>query len=125
MKKIIFGLTFIYCVLCRAYNVKQRIYKACDDIIEDPSASVCVDLDLTSKYNDDINYDKCCFFRFRSEGKMTSMCYGLMRNELLDIKEFIDDWERRFPQMKIYDINCNSSYLNIFALGFALFSLLL
>ena len=41
--------------------------------------------------NDDINYDKWCFFRFRSEGKMTSMCYGLMRNELLDIKEFIDD----------------------------------
>ena len=56
---------------------------------------------------------------------MTSMCYGLMRNELLDIKEFIDDWERRFPQMKIYEINFNSSYLNIFALGFALFSLLL
>ena len=46
-----------------AYNVKQRIYKACDDYTEDPSVATCVDLDLTSKFNENRYYEKCCYIR--------------------------------------------------------------
>ena len=89
-----------------------------------PSVATCVDLDLTSKFNENRYYEKCCYMRYRIEGKMGSTCLGIFRRDFIDIPNLIDIWEKDSPEMKIYEFNCNSSYLKIFVLGFALFSLL-
>ena len=125
MKKLIFGLAFIYCVLCRAYNVIEREYGQCDPGEKPEGSSDCVDRDLNAgdkKYNR--YFDKCCFLRYRREGVMNSTCIGVDRQAFMDIPEYIERLENLDPAKKIYELNCNSSYLKIFALGFALFSLL-
>ena len=130
MKKIIFGLAFIYCVLCRAYNVKEREGYSCDEyyLIEGIegklSASTCVDLGLESIIYENYYYDKCCFVRLRINGYMLSECFGIFRDEFMDVPELIESIEKESPYMKIYEFNCNSSYLKSLALFFALFSLL-
>ena len=126
MKKIIFGLAFIYCVLCRAYNVKEREGYSCDEffLIEgELSASTCVDLGLESLIYENY-YDKCCFVRLRINGYMLSECFGIYRDESMDVPGLIESIEKESPYMKIYEFNCNSSYLKSLALFFALFSLL-
>ena len=55
---------------------------------------------------------------------MKRTCIGVDRQAFMDIPEYIERFENLNPAMKIYELNCNSSYLKIFALGFALFSLL-
>jgi len=127
MKKIIFGLAFIYCVLCRAYNVKEREGYSCDEyyLIEgELSASTCVDLGLESIFYENYYYDKCCFVRLRINGYMIPGCLGISRDEFMDVPELIESIEKESPYMKIYEFNCNSSYLKSLALFFALFSLL-
>ena len=125
MKKLIFGLAFIYCVLCRAYNVIERGNGQCDKYENPKGSSDCVDRDLNAgdeKHNRYI--DKCCFLRYRREGEMKRTCIGVDRQAFMDIPEYIERLENLDPAKKIYELNCNSSYLKIFALGFALFSLL-
>ena len=110
------------CILQSIYNVKQRIYKACREPIEEPSAE-CVERDL-KMINSDNYFDKCCYVRYRKAGKMRSECLGIFREDFMDIPEFIDGLEADLPEIKIYEFNCNSSYLKIFVLVFALFNLL-
>ena len=125
MKKLIFGLAFIYCVLCRAYNVIEREYGQCVRKEKPEGSSDCVDRDLDAgDENYNRYFDKCCFLRYRREGEMNSTCIGVDRQAFMDIPEYIERLENLDPAMKIYELNCNSSYLKIFALGFALFSLL-
>ena len=126
MKKLIFGLAFIYCVLCRAYNVIEREYGQCVRKETPPEGpSDCFDRDLnTGDKKHDRYYDKCCFLRYRREGVMNSTCIGIDRQAFMDIPEYIEREEKLNKTLKIYELKCNSSYLKIFALGFALFSLL-
>ena len=125
MKKLIFGLAFIYCVLCRAYNVIERKYGQCVTKEKPEGSSDCVDRDLDAgDENYNRYFDKCCFLRYRREGVMNSTCIGVDRQAFMDIPEYIERLENLDPAKKIYELNCNSSYLKIFALGFALFSLL-
>ena len=125
MKKLIFGLAFIYCVLCRAYNVIERKYGQCVSDETPEGSSDCVDRDLDAgDENYNRYYDKCCFLRYRREGVMKSTCIGIDRQAFMDIPEYIERLENLNKTWKIYELNCNSSYLKIFALGFALFSLL-
>ena len=125
MKKLIFGLAFIYCVLCRAYNVIEREYVPCATKEKPEGSSDCVDRDLDAgDENYNRYFDKCCFLRYRSEGLMNSTCIGVDRQAFMDIPEYIERLENLNKTWKIYELNCNSSYLKIFALGFALFSLL-
>ena len=124
MKQIIFALAFIYLVLCDgpAYNAQNREEDSCViDVAE--SASFCVDRSL---YNSEKGryYDKCCYLRYRANGEMVSSCIGVTNQEYFDRPEYINKLEGESPNVKIYELNCNSSYLKLFALGFALFSLL-
>ena len=125
MKKLIFGLAFIYCILCRAYNVEERDTVQCD-VKETPAgASDCVDRNLNAgDDNKSIYYDKCCFFRYREKGEMQSKCKGVDREKFMDIPEYIERLEKLNPDMKVYELDCNSSYLKLFAFGFILFNLL-
>ena len=125
MKKLIFGLAFIYCVLCRAYNVIERGNGQCDKYENPKGSSDCVDRDLDAgDENYNRYFDKCCFLRYRREGVMNSTCIGIDRQAFMDIPEYIEREEKLNKTLKIYELKCNSSYLKIFALGFALFSLL-
>ena len=136
MKQIIFALTFIYCVFCQgpAYNVEDRdegsctinFVKAGDGQI---STSTCVDRSLYSGKNG--YYDKCCYIRFRVRGEMLEGCIGLTREHYIDVVQTIENIEKGYTNLlygledpKIYELNCNSSYLKLFALSFALISLL-
>ena len=133
MKQIIFALTFIYCVFCQgpAYNVEDRVEGACTDIggeaDDSISTSTCVDRNL---YEDGY-YDKCCYIRFRKKGRMYAGCIGLTREYYIDVVQTIENIEKGYTNLlygmedpKIYELNCNSSYLKLFALSFALISLL-
>ena len=138
MKQIIFALAFIYCVFCAgpAYNVQNRAYGECNLTLysasdNDLSMSDCVDQDLyysAGKYY----FDKCCYIRYRKEGEMLQGCIGLNREQFMDVPETIRRMEKgdkllnydAFKDSKIYELNCNSCYLKICALGFALISLL-
>ena len=135
MKQIIFALAFIYCVFCqrpRAYNVETRNEIGCrgnfEAADETYSTSTCVDRDL---YAGDGYYDKCCYIRFRKAGEMKQGCIGLKREHFMDVPETIQSMEKgkiymfeNLKDSKIYELNCNSSYLKLFALSFALISLL-
>ena len=136
MKQIIFALAFIYCIFCAgpAYNVEVRNEDSCStgfiDADESFSTSTCVDRDLY----DGGYIDRCCYIRFRKAGKMKHGCIGLKRELFMDVPEAIESIEKgkikmlkRFEELKdskIYELNCNSSYLKLFALSFALISLL-
>ena len=45
---------------------------------------------------------------------MDAECVGLTEEQYLDIVEYIRMEEHKNRQLKIYDINCFSSYLKIF-----------
>ena len=138
MKQIIFALAFIYCVICDgpAYNVPDRAEGHCslpfmyDEYDGSLSVSSCVDREL---YNFETYYDKCCYVRFQKNGIMRNGCLGLTREFFMDVPETISILEKGkrkepayqyFKDSKIYELNCNSSYLKLFALSFALISLL-
>ena len=136
MKQIIFALTFIYCVFCQgpAYNVEDRVEGNCMNIggeaSDSISTSTCVDRNLYEKgYG---YYDKCCYIRYRKKGRMHDRCIGLTREYYIDVVQTIENIEKgkmperysKLKDSKIYELNCNSSYLKLFALSFALISLL-
>ena len=140
MKQIILALTFIHCVLCsgRAYNVPDREEGKCNtDYIpadDSYSTSSCVDRDIYDKKYSHKYYDKCCYIRFRQNGQMLHGCIGLNREQFMDVPEAIERLQKgdklfypmsqNFANSKIYELSCNSSYLQIFALSLTLISLL-
>ena len=90
------------CILQSIYNVKQRIYKACREPIEEPSAE-CVERDL-KMINSDNYFDKCCYVRYRKAGKMRSECLGIFREDFMDIPEFIDGLEADLQKLKYMNL---------------------
>ena len=133
MKQIIFALTFIYCVFCQgpAYNVEDRVEGNCTNISGEDSDSISTSTCVDRNLYEDGYYDKCCYIRFRKEGVMKHGCIGLTMEHYMDIPETIEIMESGknnifsdFKDTKIYELNCNSSYLKLFALSFALISLL-
>ena len=150
MKQIFFVLTLIYLATCEEYqihngpanNVEYRPYGSCEDYyvhnstgvwLDDPDVTVsyCVDLNLYSSVKGRY-FDKCCFVRFQKDGIMHSGCVGLFRDAIIDITETIkrmengdkNIWTSEGINSKIYDLNCKASYISVFAIAFALFSLL-
>ena len=146
MKQIFLVLALIYFASCQdkdgpANNVEYRDYATCEENyvynnsewLDDPDMSVsdCVDLQLYSK-NKGRYFDKCCFVRFQKEGVMHSGCVGLFRDQIIDITETIkrmengdkNIWTSEGVNSKIYDLDCKASYIQIFAIAFALFGLL-
>ena len=149
MKQIFFVLALIFFASCQdqigpAYNVENREYSSCEDYyVYDRSTgewndtdgfrtSDCVDLHLYSEYNGRY-FDKCCYIRFMKEGSMHGGCIGLFRDQIIDITETIKRmengdksiWTSEGLNSKIYELDCKASYIQIFALAFALFGLLL
>ena len=93
------------------------------------STSDCVDLKL-SGYLD----EKCCYIRYQKEGGEVNECIPLTAEEYLDIVEYKRDFEKKYyennykylsegQRIKVYEINCSSSYIKFLTFTSILFSL--
>ena len=128
MKQIILIFALIYSVVSleygRAMNMITREGGSCVDESKDNDSGVsgCVDHDLFAGTSNARYYDRCCYVRYMSGGQMYGTCWGITREEYMDIVQTIDHIEKG-SNMKIYELNCKSSYLQ-FALVFALLSFL-
>ena len=155
MKQIILIFALIYSVVYseRALNMVIREGDSCHqsgDLDNDSGVSGCVDRDLYDNSSYFRYYDRCCYMRYMEQGQMKGTCFGIRREEYMDIVDAIHNIERegvhhlrwdgieprsngiRFAPgdlhdhsagIKIYELNCKSSYLQ-FALVFALLSFL-
>ena len=93
-------------------------------------ASDCVDTLMWDKYENRY-YDRCCFVRFQHNGVMHAGCIALTEEQFSDISESIRKmengdkkyWVAEAANSKIYQLDCNSSYLKL--LSFAIFILAL
>ena len=70
-------------------------------------------------------YDRCCYVRFQLQGIMHGGCIALTEEQFSDISESIRKmengdkkyWVTQAAGSKIYQLDCNSSYLKIFSLA--------
>ena len=126
MKQIILIFALIYSVVSseRALNMVIREGGSChtDEMDNESGVSGCVDRDLYANTSDIRYYDRCCYMRYMRQGEMLGRCVGVGREEYMDIVDTIHYLERS-ARIKIYELNCKSSYLQ-FALVFALLSFL-
>ena len=107
------------------------------------SLSDCVDRQLTNPYGG--LYDKCCYLRAMTNGKIGEGCFRLTRDQTMDVPGYIPQLEDTIKQaiidnptyaslfgikltegtkLKIYSLDCEASYIKYFASVLALFSLL-
>ena len=94
--------------------------------------SDCVDLHLWSESKKKY-YDRCCYVRFQIDGEMHAGCVGLSQENLNDSTETIKRmqrgdraiWTRSAEGSKIYQLDCNSSFLKYFYLASLLLCLFL
>ena len=149
MKQIIFITCLICLVICvltethiHALNVEQRSAVSCEDMevydngqwrdnaIE--GLSECVDLDLRSTKGINAYYARCCYVRFQVDGDMHHGCIGLTQDQFSDTTETIDKmekgdtsiWSVPSTNLKIYQLDCSSSYLKFISLAIVLIGLL-
>ena len=139
-------LFFVTCVdeelLGPAHNLEERISSySCSDyyvyqngwldslqILPDnvlpAGVSDCADLHLWSNQKGKY-FDKCCYVRFQLNGQMHSGCVGLSQFHYSDITETKHKmeqgdrniWTRRALNSKIYQLDCDSSYLNYISMA--------
>ena len=129
MEKFLFVLLISIIICQKPYNVKNKDGEPIcghgfDVSTEKPEGvSECIDLGLWSEslWGEIANYDHCCYARYQLAGVMYAKCVGLTEEEYLDIVEYIrmnESGKEKLGsptrQLKIYDINCFSSYLKIF-----------
>ena len=127
----------ILCLICfalcdetgPAYNYKHpnSDYNCQSASESEPNGvSDCVDSLLWSKHNSRY-YDRCCFLRYQFKGVMNSTCAPLTEEQYLDISETMRIIEEKYEdnKMKIYQLDCASSYLKFLSIVGALFALLL
>ena len=127
----------ILCLICfalcdetgPAYNYKHpnSDYNCESASNSEPNGvSDCADSLLWSKHNSRY-YDRCCFLRYQFKGVMNSTCTSLTEEQYLDISETMRIIEEKYEdnKMKIYQLDCTSSYLKFLSIVGALFALLL
>ena len=94
--------------------------------------SDCVDTLMWDKYEQRY-YDRCCYVRFQHQGNMHAGCIALKEEQYLDITESIrkmEDgdkayWVKEAAGSKIYQLDCNASYLKLLSFAFILLALIL
>ena len=111
-----------------AYNLKHSDSEInCSDIKEPSGVSDCADSLLWStelnKY-----FDRCCYFRYQLNGKMSQGCTSITEEQYLDIAQTIREFEETpllKGKTKVYQLDCASSYLKIVSISSVLLALFL
>ena len=93
--------------------------------------SDCVDTLMWDKY-DNRYYDRCCYVRFQLKGVMHAGCIALTEDQYLDISESIIRMEHGVKQFwvteakgsKIYQLDCNSTYLKLLSFASIILALI-
>ena len=93
--------------------------------------SDCVDTLLWDKYEGRY-YDRCCYVRFQLKGVMHAGCIALTEDQYLDISESIrrmengdkEYWVTEAKGSKIYQLDCNSSYLKLLSFASIILALI-
>ena len=93
--------------------------------------SDCVDTLLWDKYKGRY-YDRCCYVRFQLKGVMHAGCIALTEDQYLDISESIrrmengdkEYWVTEAKGSKIYQLDCNSSYLKLLSFASIILALI-
>ena len=93
--------------------------------------SDCVDTLLWDQYENRY-YDRCCFVRFQIEGVMHAGCIALTEEQFSDISESIRKmengdkkyWVAEAANSKIYQLDCNSSYLKLLSFASIILALI-
>ena len=93
--------------------------------------SDCVDTLMWDKYEGKY-YDRCCYVRFQKDGIMHGGCIALTEEQYLDISESIRKmengdrsyWVTAGAGTKIYQLDCNSSYLKLLSFASILLALI-
>ncbi len=94
--------------------------------------SDCVDTLMWDKYEDRY-YDRCCYVRFQKDGIMHGGCIALTEEQYLDISESIRKmengdrsyWVTAGAGTKIYQLDCDSSYLKLLSFASILLAALI
>ena len=105
-----------------------------DDVNPDqvPSGvSDCIDT-LLWNADDGRYYDRCCYIRFQIDGNMHAGCIPLSEEHYLDISETIirmENGDKRYwvaegVNSKIYQLDCNSSYLKLLSFASIILALI-
>ena len=93
--------------------------------------SDCVDTLMWDKY-DNRYYDRCCYVRFQLKGVMHAGCIALTEDQYLDISESIirmengdkQFWVTEAKGSKIYQLDCNSTYLKLLSFASIILALI-
>ena len=93
--------------------------------------SDCVDTLMWDKYEGRY-YDRCCYVRFQLKGVMHAGCIALTEDQYLDISESIrrmengdkQYWVTEAKGSKIYQLDCNSSYLKLLSFASIILALI-
>ena len=92
--------------------------------------SDCVDTLMWDKW-DNRYYDRCCYVRFQFKGEMHMACMSLTEEQYSDISESIrkmEEGNKRYwlapAGTKIYQLDCNSSYLKLLSFATILLALI-
>ena len=109
---------------------KNKWYDEFNDEIPN-GVSDCVDTLLWDK-NEGRYYDRCCYVRFQLKGVMHAGCIALTEDQYLDISESIrrmengdkEYWVTEAKGSKIYQLDCNSSYLKLLSFASIILALI-
>ena len=93
--------------------------------------SDCADTLMWDKYEGRY-YDRCCYVRFQLKGVMHAGCIALTEDQYLDISESIrrmengdkEYWVTEAKDSKIYQLDCNSSYLKLLSFASIILALI-
>ena len=93
--------------------------------------SDCVDTLMWDEYEGRY-YDRCCYVRFQLKGVMHAGCIALTEDQYLDISESIrrmengdkEYWVTEAKGSKIYQLDCNSSYLKLLSFASIILALI-
>ena len=93
--------------------------------------SDCVDTLMWDKYEGRY-YDRCCYVRFQLKGVMHAGCIALTEDQYLDISESIrrmengdkQYWVTEAKGSKIYQLDCNSSYIKLLSFASIILALI-
>ena len=123
-----------YCLEYWPYDEEFDTYQFKDSDNDENSpkgVSDCVDDQLWDSWEGRY-YDRCCFIRFQWKGDKYSACFELTEEQYMDIVESMKGIEEGKSAywdapagVKVYELNCSSTYIKLLSFASVLLALIL